>query len=438
MSVDQDGEFRPGKSRAAAERLTAGVDWASTDHAVAVVDGRGVARDRFVVAHRAADLRRLVTRLHRAGVSEVAIERGDGPVVDALVEAGLTVSVIAPNQLKNLRSRYGQAGNKDDRFDAFVLADVLRTDAHRLAPLVPDTAATQALRGLVRARKELIKHRIALHNQLLAHLLAAFPGAVGLFAELDSPISLRFLTRFPGPGRAGWLSERRLAAWLASVGYCGRKTPAELMTHLYRAPAGITGPAEHAMTVITDQFVTALRELRARIEVLDAEIAQALQLHPDGQTFTSLPRAGTNRAALLLAEIGDCRSRFPDDTALAAAARGRPIHPSQRQTTPRRLPAQLRQEAARGTHRLRRRQPPGQPMGRRHLRPRPSPRQTTPTRRAHPRPSLATRDLALLERPHHLRPGPPHRPTTAPRHSLGLTQGSQGSTSTANGRSGSG
>jgi len=129
---------------------------------------------------------------------------------------------------------------------------VLRTDAHRLTPLVPDTAATQALRSLLRARTELLEHRIAVHNQLLPHLLAAFPAAVGLFAELDSPISPRFLTRFPGPGRAAWLSERRLAAWLSSVGYCGRKTPAELMNHLDSAPAGITGPAEHAMTVITE------------------------------------------------------------------------------------------------------------------------------------------------------------------------------------------
>ena len=51
--------------------------------------------------------------------AEVAIERPDGPVVDALLDAGITVVVISPNQLKNLRSRYGSAGNKDDRFDAF-------------------------------------------------------------------------------------------------------------------------------------------------------------------------------------------------------------------------------------------------------------------------------------------------------------------------------
>src|SRR3954468_17407216 len=99
------------------EVATAGVDWASADHAVAVVDGHGVQQDRFTITHTVAGLRHLVARLRGAGVvGEVAIERPDGPVVDALLEADFAVVVIAPNQLKNLRSRYGSAGNKDDAF----------------------------------------------------------------------------------------------------------------------------------------------------------------------------------------------------------------------------------------------------------------------------------------------------------------------------------
>ena len=85
--------------------------------------------------------------LAAAGVGEVAIERPDGPVVDALLDAGVTVVVISPNQVKNLRGRYGSAGNKDDRFDAYVLADTLRTDRARLRPLTPDSPATVALRA---------------------------------------------------------------------------------------------------------------------------------------------------------------------------------------------------------------------------------------------------------------------------------------------------
>ena len=112
--------------------------------------------ERWTVVHSEAGLRELVRRLGRVGVAEVAIERPDGPVVDALLGAGLTVVVISPNQLKNLRGRYGSAGNKDDRFDAYVLADTLRTDRARLRPLTPDSPATVTLRRTCRARKDLV------------------------------------------------------------------------------------------------------------------------------------------------------------------------------------------------------------------------------------------------------------------------------------------
>ncbi|GAA4549254.1 IS110 family transposase [Pseudonocardia xishanensis] len=131
--------------------VTAGLDWATADHAVAIVDGRGTVAEQFLVEATGAGLRELVRRLCRAGVGEIAIERADGQVVDTLLEAGLTVVVISPNRVHNLRSRNGSAGNKDDRFDAFVLADTLRTDRARLRPLIPDTAATVQLRSAVRA-----------------------------------------------------------------------------------------------------------------------------------------------------------------------------------------------------------------------------------------------------------------------------------------------
>lgn len=143
-------------------RPTAGVDWARDDHAVAIVGRDGVQRERFGVAHTEAGLRALVHRLREAGVAEVAIERPDGPVVEALLEAALSVFVIAPGQLKNLRGRYGSAGNKDDRFDAFVLADTVRTDRSRLRPLRPDTPATVTLRMTVRTRKDLVATRVGL------------------------------------------------------------------------------------------------------------------------------------------------------------------------------------------------------------------------------------------------------------------------------------
>jgi transposase len=305
-------------------RVTAGVDWASQDHAVAVVDVDGVLRQRFAVSHTAADLRRMVRELRRAGVSEVAIERPDGPVVDTLIEAGLTVVVISPNQVKNLRSRYGSAGNKDDRFDAFVLADTLRTDRARLRPLTRDCEQTSSLRISVRARRDLVAARVAMANQLRAHLQTAFPGAIGLFRDIDSPITLQFLTRFPSQDRADWLSPTRLGNWLRTVRYNHLANLDRLWAHLRDAPRGTVGPQAQPRARVTLALVAALTALREQIQALDDLIAEQLDQHPDAAVFTSLPRAGTIRAARLLAEIGDARGRFPTPEALACLAGAAP------------------------------------------------------------------------------------------------------------------
>lgn len=303
---------------------TAGIDWASTDHAVAVVDPGGIQVERFTIAHTAAGLRQLTRRLGRAGVCQVAIERPDGPVVDALLEAGFGVVVIAPKQLKNLRGRYGSAGNKDDAFDAYVLADVLRTDRARLQPLTPDSEATVTLRMTVRARQDLVHARVAMANQLRAHLQTTLPGAVGLFRDIDSAITLRFLTRFPSQDKADWLSRTRLGNWLRSIGYNHQANLDKLWDHLHDAPRGTSGPQAAARAEITLALVAALRSLRTQIKTLEDQIADQLATHPDAAIFTSLPKSGTVRAARLLAEIGDARGRFPTPEALVCLAGAAP------------------------------------------------------------------------------------------------------------------
>ncbi|MGH3124234.1 MAG: IS110 family transposase [Streptosporangiaceae bacterium] len=304
--------------------VTAGIDWARDDHAVSVVDARGREISRHAIGHSAAGLRELISVLARAGAAETAIERPDGPVIDALLSAGITVVVISPNQIKNLRGRYGSAGNKDDRFDAFVLADTLRTDRVRLRPLTPDSPATVALRRACRARKDLVSHRVAVANQLRAHLANVFPGAAGLFADLDSPVSLAFLARFDTQDRADWLTPARLGKWLASISYSGHTDPAVLHARLTAAPRGITGDDAAAQAGITRALHAVLVTLTTQIKALSAQIATQLAAHADSHIFTSLPRSGTVRAARLLAEIGDCRARFPAPEALACLAGAAP------------------------------------------------------------------------------------------------------------------
>src|SRR5664280_1335026 len=387
----------------------------------------GTAIDRFTVPHTDTGLAELTRHLGAAGLGEVAIERPVRPVVAELLEAGLTVVVISPNQLKNLRSRYGSAGNKDDRFDAYVLADTLRTDRARLRPLVPDSPATVTLRGTCRARKDLVGHRVALANQLRAHLQTALPAAVGLFADLDSPISLRFLHRFDTQDKLDWLSPKRLAAWLASVGYCGRVDPAVLHARLTAAPRGLTGSDGATQAHLTRALLAVLTSMVAQIKALAEQVGEQLDAHADAHIFTSLPRSGTVRAARLLAEIGDCRARFPTPESLACLAG---VAPSTRQSGKSGgLPLGGRQTTARRGLRLRRRQPAREPLGGQALPRRRQPGPRPPARRPHPGPSLALRDLALLAGRHRLPAQPPPRPAT-PAGGLGRGGGGLNASST--------
>jgi transposase len=176
-----------------------GIDWATDDHAVCVVDYAGDIVEELVVPHTSVGLRRLCAVLHNHSVARVAIERPDGPVVDALMSESIDVVVVPSRSVKAFRQRYALSGTKSDRGDAYVLADCLRSDGHRWSSLQPDTPATVTLRQHVRARRDLVDTRVAVANQLRAHLAINFPGVVGLFSNIDGQTSRRFLRRFPTP-----------------------------------------------------------------------------------------------------------------------------------------------------------------------------------------------------------------------------------------------
>jgi transposase len=305
----------------------AGVDWASRTHAVCVVDQHGGIRARFDIANTGKSFVGLCRRLAKLEVVGVAIERPDGPLVEAMLEAGLRVVVISPRQVKALRSRYRASGAKSDPADAYLLADVLRTDGHRLTALTHDSDPTKVLRALSRTRKDLQEARVALCNQLTAQLERCFPGAIGLFPELHSPTAVAFLRRYPTSHAAAALTQAKLAAFLRRLHYPGRTPVGVLLGRIQTAPAAGISPAEAAGRAVCVLALLDAIQVTARQErELEAELVERLEVHADRAVFTSLPKAGRGvRAAALLAEFGDVRARFPDNDCLAALGGAAPV-----------------------------------------------------------------------------------------------------------------
>jgi transposase len=306
-----------------------GIDWASEEHAVCVIDDNARVVWREKVSHTAeglAELRRNLERLAPASEMRVAIERPTGLLVDTLVDVGFVVVPLHPNAVKASRPRYSAAQGKTDLGDAFMLADILRTDGHRLRALKPLSDETKALRALVRTRDDLVDQRIALANQLRSLLESFWPGAAAIFADVDSPIALAFLTRYPTPQSAAYLGDKRLAAFLARHAYCGRRPANELLARLRAAPTGLAGDAEsEAKGELVRALVAVLEPLVAQVATLSAAVEHTVEAHPDGAVVTSFPRAGRVNAAQILAELGDDRARFVSPDHLAAEAGAAPV-----------------------------------------------------------------------------------------------------------------
>jgi hypothetical protein len=119
-----------------------------------------------------------------------------------------------------------------------------------------------------------------------------------------------------------------MAAFLKAHRYPMSKTPAELLQRLRSAPSGCAGEIEtRTRRQIVLRLTRTLAVMGEQIRELEAEIAAALDVHPDGEIFRSFFRSRDSVicAATLLAEIGDCRDRYRHRDAIAADSGQAPV-----------------------------------------------------------------------------------------------------------------
>jgi transposase len=354
--------------------------------------------------------------LVRHEVKLVAIERPDGLLVERLLEAGLRILPLHPNQVTATRDRFRVSGGKSDRFDAFVLCELARTDHHRFRVLEPDSDQTKALRALTRAREDLVGTRTALSNQLRAELARFWPGPLGCSRTCTAGSRSRSLSATPAPADTRGLGAARLQGFLARERYTGRQKPAQLLAKLRRAPAARVGELElRTRRQLVLSLVTTIKTINGQIKQLERQIATAMREHPDGAIFLSLFKKPSSVicAAELLAEIEATAASATHPRHARRRRRPGRRRGRVRQTQSRQLPLGLQQAAAPGVRHAGGQHPPPQPLGPRPLRQRPRPRARAPPRDPHPRARLVPDRMALLARPGAVRTGAPPRPATA-------------------------
>ena len=168
----------------------AGVDWGSEKHQVCMRDVAGTVVGERAFAHNGAGLVAmcdwLVSMAGHPGTAAVAIEVPHGPVVDVLLDRGFAVHAINPKQLDRLRDRFSVAGAKDDRRDARVAADGLRTDPHLFRRVTAGDPSVVELREWSRLAEELQQERVRLANRIRQQLWRHYPQLLAISADLTA------------------------------------------------------------------------------------------------------------------------------------------------------------------------------------------------------------------------------------------------------------
>jgi transposase len=246
----------------------------------------------------------------------VAIEMTQGPIVEALLERGFCVYGINPKQVDRFRDRFTVAGAKDDRRDAHVLADSLRTDRHAFRRLSNDEPVIVQLREWSRMADELQQERARLASRMREQLWRYYPQMLELADDLAADWFLNLWSHAPTPAKAARLRVTTIERFVKAHRLRRWQAPEALrilkQKPLSVAPGVVEAATAHIRTLsvrirlVNQQLKTAHRkldELCAQLIPSDEDEPGQRYEQRDVVILRSMPGLGRIILAVLLAEV---------------------------------------------------------------------------------------------------------------------------------------
>jgi transposase len=312
--------------------INVGVDWADRAHSVCILEAEGSQLHAFEIPHTQEGFEKLHSAIQKHASSpdqvSIAIETKDSLLVDFLSEAGYTLYFLNPRQTDRFRDRHRMSHSKTDEFDAYVLADAVRTDQHLFNALSPLDEQSLRLRVLCRARRNLVHRKVAIQNELTSALKRYFPAALELFNSLDSNGAVSFLLQYPTYEQARTVSPSRTAAILIKNGF--RKDLAIRRAEIVKQKLSEPQPTPSAnvaavFPLAVKSLLRQLKDVLREMQDIEVQIKEAHQDHPNKDLIDSLPGVAEILGPIIAGEMGAEILRYTNLTTLRAYAGTSPV-----------------------------------------------------------------------------------------------------------------
>lgn len=310
-------------------RYYIGVDWADTAHAVWVGDSGGKKVLERTVPQTVEGLCEFGRWLYERGAEGIelwaAIEKPEGRLVEFLLDHGVRVYPINPKALDRARDRFRMSQAQSDPFDAWVLAEFLRTDQGHLEPVRPNSETAQELKLLTRDYQRLVRQQTRLLNQLTATLKEYYPRPLELFDDLTTPLARDFLRAYPTPSAAAALTEEQWQQFARAHRLQTTRTTALWVT-LQRPQLPVPAHVVRAKARLVCALVAQLAAAGQAVDEYRQAVEDFFAAMPAAEWAGTLPggRSGTT-VPTLWAELGDTAGRWKSFRHLQAQAGTVPV-----------------------------------------------------------------------------------------------------------------
>jgi transposase len=312
------------------QRYYLGVDWADKTHQLYVSDESGRKIKEREVQQTLDEMAELGRWLDESRKNRIelwaAIEKPHGRIVDFLLDHGVVVYPVNPKALDRARDRFRMSPSKSDAFDAYVLAEFLRTDHAHLRALEPDSAEAQELKMLTRDHQRLGRQKTRLVNQIRITLKEYYPRALEVFEDLETKIALDFLKVYATPQALAKLTRRSWNRFATREHHLGEARSKELWDKLDQPQLAVT---EHVVRAKAKLLLALVVQMEASIKAVNSyneDVQSFFAAMPAAEMAKTLPGGKTGTTvATIWAELGDAQNRWNSFRHLQAEAGAVPV-----------------------------------------------------------------------------------------------------------------
>jgi transposase len=301
------------------------VDWGDRLHQVYVGDEDGKKVREVKVPETVqglAEMGRWLNEKRAEGIELwAAIEKPQGRIVDFLLDHGVVVYPVNPKAVDRVRDRYRMSDSKSDSFDAYVLAEFVRTDHAHLRALQPSSEKAQELKLVSRDQRRVMRQKTRFVHQLTITLKEYYPRVLEAFEDLQTQIALDFLKQYPTPAHLDALKRKEFERFATQQHHLGKQRCEQLWEELKKPQLAVPEHVVRAKAQLVEILIEQLRASIRAVKIYDDRVESFFASTPAAKIAQTLPggKSGVMVPAIW-AELGDALSRWESSRHLQAEA----------------------------------------------------------------------------------------------------------------------